>query len=583
MASGSDIKAGGVFIEIFEKGSEKVALRLKALAGMVTAIGAGLSAIGGSALGGFAASLKAFSDAGSAINDSLGRTGLGSDLLQTLAFSAEQAGGSITDVEAAAKKMAKTIGAAQGGSKMAVKALADIGLTAKQLLAMHPDDRFLAVANGIAAIQDPTLRSAAAMKVMGGSAAKLMEILNGGAAGINAAQQELAASGLLLSAEDIANADALGDAWGKLTATLARAWQLIGAALAPAVTDLIGSVQEWVTWLAKTVDANREMIRWLAVGAVVVAGLGAVITTLGAAIFALAVVIAAIPAIIAGITAAFSGLMAIIGAILSPIGLWVAAIVAIAAAIPVAIYMIDQLAFSGAGLKFLGDAFFELWDIVGTTVKGIFDAISTGNWQLAGEIAMAGLHVAFTTGWGWIKIGLIDLLTYVADKFIEFFGQNLIGIVSGGIAKIIDMINAGAKLIGGGDLLDSSGFKATADSAKKGTLQTDLATTSEAAKKAIRDEIAGVKGGLGVLAGIAADEKKRRFAPAAQGGRGLPDIPDTMEEFKQTMSLGATNSAAAIRLGGQTPVFDKLLEAQLDANDILADIAENTEDGGIGE
>lgn len=583
MASGSDIKAGGAFIEIYEKGSEKVALRLKALAGVVTAIGAGLSSIGGAALGGFAASLKAFSDAGSAINDSLGRTGLGSDLLQTLAFSAEQAGGSINDVEAATKKLAKTIGAANGGSKTAVKALADIGLTAKQLLAMNPDDRFLAVANGIAAIQDPSLRSAAAMKVLGGSAAKLMEVLAGGAAGINAAQQELAASGLLLSAEDIANADALGDAWGKLTATLARAWQLIGAALAPSVTDLIGTVQEWVTWLAKTVDANREMIRWLAVGAVVVAGLGAVITTLGAAIFTLAVVIAAIPSIIAGITAAFSGLMAVIGAILSPIGLWVAAIIAIAAAIPIAIYMIDQLAFSGAGLKFLGDAFFELWDIVGTTVKGIFDAISTGNWQLAGEIAMAGLNVAFQTGWGWIKIGVIDLMQWLSEMFIDFFGQKLIAIVTGGIKRLIDLINMGSEAMGAGQLIDGSGFSALSDSARAGTLKKDMGKVSDELRKNIRQEIAGAKGGMQALAGLAAEERKRRFAPAAQGGRGLPDIPNVAEEFKQTMSLGATNSAAAIRLGGQTPVFDKLLEAQLDANDILADIAENTEDGGLGE
>jgi hypothetical protein len=582
------IKAGGAFIEFFAEdktkaGMNKIAGRLRAFSAVVGGIGAGLSAAAGAALGGFGAALNSFSDFGSAIQDSMGRTAMGSDLLQTLAFSAGQAGGSIKDVEGAARTMSKTIAAAAAGNKTAAKSLAAVGLSANQLLALSPDDRFKAIAEGISRISDPSLRAAAAMKVFGKGATNIMEVLAGGAAGIEAAQRDLQSSGLILSPEDIANADALGDAWGKLTETLKAAWRLIGAALAPTVTSLITVVQSWVTWLTQVADANRGLIKGIAIAAVVIGGLGTALIAVAGVALGFSVIIAAIPTIVAGIGVAFTALSAAVAFFMTPMGIVIGLVAALIALAPALAYVVDAHFFDGKGLKLIISMFSELWRIGTQTIGGIFNALATGNWKLAGQIAMLGLNLAFQTGWANLKIGLVDLMTWLSKKFIDFFGAELIGIVTGGIAEIINLINKGSEAIGGGQVIDPSKFQNTAKAAKDGTLKDKLDKSAADFRKDAYADVAEAQKALDVLAGVSSEEKKKRFGPKADGGSGIADVVGagaTMQEMKQTMATGASSSAAAARIGFNQPVFDEIKDELKSQTDLLAKVATNTEDMG---
>jgi hypothetical protein len=583
------IKAGGAFIEFFAQdktkaGMDKIAGRLRSFSAVVGGIGAGMSAVAGAAMGGFGAALKSFSDFGGGITDSMSRTGMGSDLLQTLSFSAEQAGGNLKDVEGAARTMNKTIAAAAGGNKSAAKNLEALGLSANQLLAMSPDERFKAIADGISKISDPSLKSAAAMKVFGKSATNIMEVLSGGAAGINAAQADLQASGLVLSPDDISNADALGDAWGKLTATMGAAVRLIGAALAPTVTTMITVVQSWVTWITQVMDANRGLIRGIAIAAVVIGGIGTAMVTVAGIAFGLSVVIGAIPAIVAGIGVAFSALAAAVAFFLSPVGLAIAAIVALIALAPAFAYVIDANFFDGKGLKLIISMFSELWRIASATIGGIFNALATGNWGLAANIAFAGLNVAFVTGWQNLKIGVVQFGAWLLKKMSDIFGTELVGKILSGFSAIISLINSGLKRVGLEKYsINDSGLKSLIESAAGGPKEfTDkIDGAVQGAIDAKAAAITDANRALTTLTDVAADEKAKRFAPKAQGGAGIADVvgaTKSMQEIKQTMATGASSSAAVARMGFNQPVFEQMVDQQKETNEKLAKIVDNTED-----
>lgn len=587
--SASAIKAGEAFIEFFARDETKATFdrvggRLKNIGAIATATGAALTAVGGGILGGFGAALNSFADFGGAITDSMTRTGLGSDLLQSLAFSAEQAGGSIRDIEGAARTMNKTLAAAANGNKTAVKSLAALGMTAEELLAMSPDERFKALADGVAAIDDPALRSAAAMKVFGKSASNIMETLSGGAEEINRTTRELQEAGLILSAQDIANADELGDAWGLLTTTLTRAWQLIGAAVAPTVTELIGTLQSWVTWLTQVADANRE---WVVVLFKVAAGVfffGTALTAIGATIFGIGAIVAAIPAIVAGVGAAIGFLASAFAFLISPIGLTIVGIAGLLALMPALAYVIDANFFNGSGLQMVIDLFGELWRVGQQTIGGIFDAIATGNWGLAAGIAMAGLNVVLTEGWENLKTGLVMFGAWILETLADIFGAELIGVVLKGLKAVIDFINGTAQQLGLGESyqIDATNLGKLSDAAANGdeAFKKELDSRVDARRKAAAEEVKIANDQLDNLTQFAADEKEKRFAAKEQaGGKRDPlALQSPADALQQTISMGATSSAAAGRLAFNQPVFDKI-EQHLGAHGgLLERIADNTED-----
>ena len=281
MSAGA-VRAGGVFVEIgadprkFFSAFAKVNKQLGQLGASMARAGTAVSAAGGAIVGPIFASAAAFASVGSALNDMSKRTGVAADSLSVLKFAAEQTGTDMAGVETAVKKMQKAIFAAGNGSDEAAKALASVGLSAKDLAGMSADEQMGKIADGLMAIQDPGKRAAVAMQIFGKSGTSILPMLEGGSAGMAAFAAEAKRLGLVMDSETAAKADALGDAMDAMSAAMKMAFIQIGGAVAPILTKMANGLAIAAASAGKFISENQELVsKLLALGsALVVSGTG---------------------------------------------------------------------------------------------------------------------------------------------------------------------------------------------------------------------------------------------------------------------------------------------------------------------
>jgi len=262
VASSRAIEAARAFVKIFvddtplKRGLSTLTTRLAGAAKGVAGIAAslGTAAVAGgiglivSGMSAAAASVWRFSEAAAGIDDIAQRTGASAEALSQLRYAAEQSGANLEAVEKGMRKLGDVTTQAAGGSKSAAAALASVGLSAEQLLAMPVEDRFLAVAQGISQIQDPAAQASVAMDLLGKSGADLVPMMADGAGGIRALMAEADKLGMTISGEQAKAAAAFDDKWQGLVATLRNASNIIAVAVLPYLSQMIDMVM--ATWPA---------------------------------------------------------------------------------------------------------------------------------------------------------------------------------------------------------------------------------------------------------------------------------------------------------------------------------------------
>jgi hypothetical protein len=232
--SRSDIRAGSAFVELLLKGEGKFASGLRAAGQKLASFAKGAAvagaAVAAAAVGGVAVGLKQFISMGSALDDMSQRTGMSVESLSELKHAAEQSGASLTDIEAAARNMAKK------------------GLDVSKF------DQYAA---SIAAIEDPTKRAEKAMEIWGKSGTKLLPMVND----LQALRQEARDMGLVMSGEAAGSAARLGDMFDKLWATVKMATAAVGEAVAPFVEMALPTIQSFATGALLAIKSAGEFIR----------------------------------------------------------------------------------------------------------------------------------------------------------------------------------------------------------------------------------------------------------------------------------------------------------------------------------
>ncbi|MCI0362114.1 MAG: phage tail tape measure protein, partial [Planctomycetaceae bacterium] len=387
MAGRSDIEAGRAHIMLYVKNSalvkglNSVKARLQGLGTSILKVGGFLTGLGASIVGPLSAAVSQFIAAGSALDDMSGRTGISRAALGELKFAAEQSGASLEDVEKATKKMAKVVVDADRGLKTAKQSLALLGLSASDLKGKLPDEQLQIVADRLAAIEDPTTRTAAAVEVLGKSGTQLLPMV----ANLRAFREEARRLGIAPTEEASKLADALGDAFDAVKSVAGATIFEIGAALAPALLPAAEALKEILGTVNRWVRANSGLVRTVAlVGAGLLAA-GVAVTAIGATIFGLGTAF--------GLVA--SALMAIaggVGVVLSPMGLLIGLVVGGIAAWA-------RFTTSGqAAVKGIRDGLSALLTTAQTAIGGIGDALASGDLALAGQIAIKGLQVVFLQG-----------------------------------------------------------------------------------------------------------------------------------------------------------------------------------------
>jgi hypothetical protein len=146
-------------------------------------------------------------DVGSQLNKISNELGISTRAVQEFNYAAIDADISIEDMQTGMRGLSRNVLSASRGSKEAALNFSGIGVSVKDLSQLDAAGQFEMMADAISNIQDPGMRTAAAMRVFGRSGATLLPLLNQGSEGIKQLRMEFDHLGGGLTDESI---EALG-------------------------------------------------------------------------------------------------------------------------------------------------------------------------------------------------------------------------------------------------------------------------------------------------------------------------------------------------------------------------------------
>lgn len=464
MAGASGIRAGRAFVELFAddsqlvRGLRRAQQRLASFGSAVRGIGMQLTALGVGIVAPLGFAAQSFAETGSALADMSARTGVSVETLSELGYAAQQSGSSLEDVEKSVRTMQRTIAAAVGGSEQASQALSRLGLSAEVLAGLNPAQQFEAIALALHGIPDPTARAATAMRVFGKSGTNLLPMI----ADLGALRGEARRLGVVMSGGQAQAADALGDAFDRVRATLGAVTTAVGTALAPVLTDLTGRVTGFLIGVREWITANQGVV-------VTILGIGAVVAGAGAALIALGIAVSAVSAgigILAGVVTAtgavLGGLATVLGALLTPIGAVIAGVITLGSVLA------TQTTSGRQALGQLGRGFETLRADAVDAWTGIADALAAGNIALAAQVVwatltlewqrgiafllnvwdagVAGFAKLFVAAWYGIQDVFWNVVDGIADAWEWVIGgitqmwNTAVGAITGKLAELLELV-----------------------------------------------------------------------------------------------------------------------------------------------
>lgn len=186
-------------------------------------------------------------------------TGIAAETLQEYQYMAELTDTSLETITGSMAKLTRSMQSARSGTNSASAAFAALGVSVTDKLTGQLRDNeevFGDVLDALGKMRNETQRDAYAMDIFGKSAQDLNSLIAVGKDGIAAFAQEAHDMGYVLDEETLASLGAVDDALQRLDNFMTMIKNTIGAALAPAVTELADELQAW----AQSID-------WKQVGA----------------------------------------------------------------------------------------------------------------------------------------------------------------------------------------------------------------------------------------------------------------------------------------------------------------------------
>lgn len=220
----------------FQRGATLAEKRVQTMRGKFAAATASVTGFGKALGAGIAADVlyritaSAFEMA-SSLAEAAEQVGVTVEGLQELRFAAEQTGVGADKIEAAMKRLNRSLGDLQLGKAAAVKVFAEIGLSADELRGKRPDEALRLIADALNKLPDASSRVAVGQQLMGRSFSDLLPLINGGSEALDRYAQASRANGQV-STEDAARLDDLADSWeGLKNRVLVNTAKIISAAV----------------------------------------------------------------------------------------------------------------------------------------------------------------------------------------------------------------------------------------------------------------------------------------------------------------------------------------------------------------
>lgn len=391
--SSKAIRAGKAFVELgandsmLKKGLDAAQAKVRGFGKSIAMVGASMSAAGAAITAPIGVAVASFASAGDALNKMAIRTGMSSEVLSELGFAAEQSGSNLETLSSAMMTMTRRVANAAKEGGPAQRAIEAIGLSATELASMTPEDQLGAIADGLNGLGDSGFAAQLGFEIFGLKVNSILPLLSAGSDGIEDLRGQARDLGISMSTTDSAAAARFNDSLNILNKSIEKVWHVIAAAVVPALTNMIQYVTPVVTGVISWADANRQLIMSVAGLAAGLGIAGTVLVMVGGAVMVLPVKLFAVVAAVGAAGAAF-------------------------------------LHFTDIGGQMLGwftSEFGKLITIGQQTMQGVYNAMVGGRLELAAEILMTGIKLAFASGMesvlGLFGSNIDDMMAMLADVF----------------------------------------------------------------------------------------------------------------------------------------------------------------------
>lgn len=415
-SAGGAIRAGLAFVELSATDNKLIRAldnakqKMQAFGAGMAKVGAATAAAGGALLGPvaglFASAVNRSSDLATLANE----FGTTTEKLSAMGYAFETAGIKQDEFADTLKGLSQKLSAAADGGDETFDRL---GLSAQELIKLPVDEQFNRIADALARVPLAADRTNMSLTLFGGAGSKLNRILAQGSGEMARLTAEAETVGAVMSGETASAGQRLAKTFTRLESTVRYAFLSIGEALFPQAD----AIEEFSRGIGNTVRSVREWIgenKQLVVGAVAV---GAALVAVGTGAIALGTVVQGLAGLVSGTVAAFTGAVSLItgafAALASPLGIAAAALAGLG-------YLFVMHTETGKQLaSVVGGELSESWNTLRDTAvgawTGIGSALKRGDLRAAGEIALAGLTVAFQQGMLTLRKAWLALQGYFVD------------------------------------------------------------------------------------------------------------------------------------------------------------------------
>lgn len=166
-------------------------------------------------------------------------TGASTEALSEYQFVVSQTGTTLDRLTDAWFRQSRNIAEAADGTGEARDALERLGLSARALVDLRPEDQFEAIAEAMEGLTSASARAQTAQELFGRGGAEVLRILDAGADGIRAYREEARKMGLTLSRDQADAAAAANDEMDRLATTIGVGLRNALLELSPIITTVV--------------------------------------------------------------------------------------------------------------------------------------------------------------------------------------------------------------------------------------------------------------------------------------------------------------------------------------------------------
>lgn len=268
----------------FTRGLNKGIQKVKQFGASVAAVGKRMARFGAiaaaAAAGGMALLVRSQFDAIDTLGKMSGSLGIATDKLAGLQLAAQIGGVSTEQLNKSLIRMVKSVADANNGLSTAKRAFDALGLNSEVLAKLAPDEQFRLIAEAMSNLATQTDRTGVAMDIFGRQGAALLNVLSGGAAGIDEMQRVAEQLGIALDGVEVAQVELANDAMTKLKSLFIGIARQIAVQLAPFLEGLTDRFTDVGT---ASSGAGKVVARVFSFIANVFATIGTAVQVVGAA------------------------------------------------------------------------------------------------------------------------------------------------------------------------------------------------------------------------------------------------------------------------------------------------------------